>query len=95
MASATKTVTTTGGGVLRGAGAGLILAFGYRLFGPLLGTIIGAIIAGMVLKGQKSLIAFLAGFMMLLGVGSGGAAQASSRTAMRPCTRQSEASGTS
>jgi hypothetical protein len=80
MGKTTTAVTSTGGGIMRGAGAGLVLAFGMKLFGPILGTLLGAIVAGMILKGQKALIAFLAGFMLLIGMGSGGSSTQASAT---------------
>ena len=59
-----------------GALAGLVMGLSQALFGPLLGTISGAIGAGMIHKKQRDTIALLAGWSLVQG--GMGAAQASS-----------------
>jgi len=85
MSSTAATITAGAGdslkGVAKGAVAGLTLGIGQSIFGNLLGTIIGAIGAGMILKGQREMIAFLAGWMLVAGsVGSASASASSSGT---------------
>ncbi len=66
MASPTAAVTQTGGGVLRGFGAGTIIALAMRMLGPIIGTLVGAVGAGMLMKQHRGMIALIAGMFLAL-----------------------------
>jgi len=75
----TASATTSTKDMVKGAGAGLILGLAQQMFGPLLGTLLGAIVAGFIIKSQRETIALLAGWMLVLGMaGSAQATTASS-----------------
>ena len=57
-------VTQTATGVGKGFGAGLALAFGQGIAGPLLGNLVGALLAGWLVKEQRGVIALIAGMRL-------------------------------
>lgn len=57
-----------------GALAGLVMGLGQAIAGPLVGTILGAIGAGMIHKKQRDTIALLAGWSLVMGASSGAGA---------------------
>lgn len=64
-----------------GALAGLVMGLSQAIFGPLLGTIGGAIGAGMIHKKQRDTIALLAGWSLVQGsIGGASATTAASTT---------------
>lgn len=60
-----------------GALAGLVMGLSQALFGNLLGTVGGAIGAGMIHKKQRDTIALLAGWSLVQGIGAAGASSSS------------------
>ena len=56
-----------------GAGAGLVFGLCRAIGGPLIGTIIGAIGAGMIHRKQADVIALLAGWSLFQGAGTASA----------------------
>lgn len=63
-----------------GALAGLVMGLGRALLGNLLGTVLGAIGAGMIHKKQADTIALLAGWSLFQGTGAGAAGATGSKT---------------
>jgi len=63
-----------------GALAGLVMGLSRAIFGPLIGTVGGAIGAGMIHKRQRDVIALLAGWSLFAGMGAGAAGASGSKT---------------
>lgn len=53
-----------------GALAGLVMGVSQGIFGQLFGTVIGAIGAGMIHKKQRDVIALIAGWSLVMGMGA-------------------------
>lgn len=68
-----------------GAGGGLVYLLSQAIFGSgFIGSLIGAVIAGSVIKGTRgTILATLLGFMALAGIGQSSSASASQSTDTR------------
>lgn len=57
-----------------GALAGLVMGLSQSIFGQLFGTVIGAIGAGAIHKKQRDVIALIAGWSLVMGMGASASA---------------------
>lgn len=82
MADTKGQVVKTTTGVGKGFGAGLALVFGQAVGGPILGTLIGALLAGWLVKEHRAIIAMIAGLMLAQGMMSAPASGQSQSSAV-------------